>query len=112
MKFIVVILLAFSSSYAFSIEWNVKDNIHVTDIRAQGQRDIISFTTAEPIYNPGSCGGGTADHYVIPIAEEVSDHMLSILLSAAAMGKTVGVNVHSGECFAGRPVVLDVWINY
>ena len=110
-KYLTLALGLLICGNAMAVEWNVIDNVHIKSIRAQGQADVISFITIEPTFNPAKCG--STQFYEISKTEEMSGQMLSILLSAAAINKTVGLNVHSGECASsGRPKVLDVWINY
>ena len=111
MKIVIsLFILLVWSGLALAVEWNPFDNLHVNNIRAQGQRDVISFITTEATHNPAACGG--IDHYAIDATEEVSKEMLSILLSAAATGNSIGINIDSTLCLHGRPKILDVWINY
>ena len=108
---IVMSLIIFLALPSFA-ESNPFDNLHVNNIRAQGHRGVISFVTSEVIQGPATCVN--KDHYAISTTEGLSSQMLSILLSAAATGKTIGINVDTdpASCIYGRPKVFDVWINY
>ena len=82
--------------------------LSIKDIRIQGNRNLISFRTNETHNNPANCQG--SDYYTI-VSTELRQEMLSVLLSAHATQKKIGIVMDTAQCAAfERPMVLQVRI--
>ena len=108
---LVILLVCIFSFFANSgpSDWyNWYEPLTVKDIRVQGNRNIISFRTIEPHMNPnGTCNNG----YYSIANEGLSKEMLSLLLTAHASGKKIGINVDGTQCEKfGRILVTQVRI--
>ena len=82
--------------------------LSVKNVRSQGDKSRITFTTNEPVINPANCP--STDHYGVDATNDPKS-ALSIVLAAFMAGKEISIYVVENSCdINGRPLVTNVLI--